>query len=349
MNVQKARSIAQEWVDQYGSRLPGFCGAYLSGSILAADGQDSLPETSDIDIVVIINQEPPKEKPGKFSYRRVLLEVTLIRAEEYASPEHVLSTHYLAYALHKDGILADPMGWLRPLHQSVKTQYANNNWVRRRCQSFLTRIKDCAARFDTDGPFHEQATQWVFPTGITTFPILAADLQNCTVRKRYTAARMVLESYGLTDFYTPLIRLLTGDKFRPDSLPGHLKELETTFDMASLTEGPSFHYSFRSDISQESRFIAIGGCSHLIASPYPMEAVFWMAATFARSHTILSMDAPDLHRKRLPSFAAFMADIGITGPEAFARRNQELLAFLPEVERVYNIIIQERTKVTVST
>ncbi len=342
MNVQEARAFAGEWVEQYGSRFPGYCGAYLSGSFLQASSHDTWPETSDVDIVLVIDAGHSQIKPGKFHYRGVLLEVTLILKQEYASHEHILTTHYLAYALHIDGILADPQGWLKPLHCEIKAQYAKDYWVRKRCQSFFARIRDDVARFDKDAPFHEQVTRWLFPTGITTFPILAAALQNCTVRKRYTAARMVLEAYGLMDFYPRLIHMLTGDTLKEDHLPGHLQELEITFDLAVKTSGPSVHYPFRSDISQTSRSIAIDGCRELIESAYPAEAVFWMAATFARCHAILSMDAPDMHQKRLPAFQAFMSAIGITGPEAIVRRNQKLLAFLPEVQLVTEDIIQKR-------
>ena len=69
-----------------------------------------------------------------------------------------------------------------------------------------------------------------------------------------------------------------------------------------------------------------------------------MAATFARCHAILLMDAPELHQERLPAFQAFMSSLGITGTEAMIRRNETLLAFLPEVEQVFDHIIQKRNK-----
>jgi hypothetical protein len=344
MIVREARAIAREWVEQYGSRIPGYCGAYLSGSFLQAAEDDIWPETSDIDIVAVIDGEIPEIKPGKFIYSSVLLEVSLIHKKEYASMEHILSTHYLAYALHMDGILNDPHGFLEPLHLEVKEQYAREYWVHKRCQSFIAHIRDSVAHFNRSAPFHEQVTGWLFRTGITAFPILAAALKNCTVRKRYTAARTVLEEYGLMDFYPPLIRLLTGDAFKAGSLPGFLKELETTFDLAANTRGPSARYPFRSDISFSSRPVAIDGSRRLIESAYPMEAVFWMVATFARCHAILSMDAPQLQQKRLPAFHAFMSGLGITGTDAMGRRNEELLAFLPEVEHIADAIIEKRIR-----
>ncbi len=343
MTVQEARAIAREWVEKCGSHFSGYCGAYLSGSFLQAAEDDTWPDTSDIDIVIIIDDKPPEIKPGKFPYSGVLLEVSLVHKREYASIEHILTTHYLAYALHIDGILDDPYSLLKPIHLEIKEQYAREFWVRKRCRSFIAHIRDSILSFNRNAPFHEQVTGWLFPTGITTFPILAAALQNCTVRKRYTAARMVLNAYGLMEFYSPLIRQLTGDAFEADSLPGFLKELATTFDLACNTSGPSAHYPFRSDISFSSRPVTIDGSRELIESAYPMEAVFWMAATFARCHAILFMDAPELHRERLPAFQAFMASIGITDSEAMVKSNEALLAFLPEVERIAVTIIQNRT------
>ncbi len=345
MIVQEARAVAREWVEQCGSLLTGFCGAFLSGSVLTAGEYEPWPETSDVDIVVITGAAEPYAKPGKFVYRSLLLEVTILTKSVFTALEYVLCTHYLAFALCKDSILADPEGWLGPLHLAVKSQYAQARWVRRRCSAFIRRIQDGVAGFDIRAPFHEQVTSWVFPTGISTFPILAAALQNCTVRKRYTAVRMVLETYGMMEFYSPLMGLLTGGGFRSGSLPGHLAELEKTFDLAAASQGPSASYPYRGDISPASKAIAIDGCGKLIASSYPMEAVFWMAVTFARCHAILCMDVPEGDGERLPSFRAFMSDMGIDSPGGFESRNQHLLAFLPEVERIAEVIIQKRATV----
>jgi hypothetical protein len=44
--------------------------------------------------------------------------------------------------------------------------------VRRRCQHAERRIVDGLGRLDASGPFHDQVTAWLFPTGVTTHVLL---------------------------------------------------------------------------------------------------------------------------------------------------------------------------------
>jgi hypothetical protein len=76
MQVGRARTLAIEWVLQLGSKERGFLGAYFSGSIVDMADAAELPESSDVDIVVVSALEEPPPKPGKFLYHGALLEVT---------------------------------------------------------------------------------------------------------------------------------------------------------------------------------------------------------------------------------------------------------------------------------
>lgn len=340
MNRDEAVLAAREWTNREGVRLPGFCGAYLSGSVLETTDDAVWPDTSDVDVVVVLRT--PSDSLGKFTYQGVLLEVTCIERTAFDVLEHILTTHYLAYALQADGILCDPEGWLTPLHRAVAEQFATPYWVRRRCNGFIDSIRKSAASFDPAAPYPELVNSWLFPTGISTFPILSAGLKNCTVKKRYVQARRVLSQYHMEDFYPRLLMPLTGDAFDVACLPTHLRELIATYDLASVSSGPSKAYRFRADITPQARSISIGGIEELLASPCPQDAVFWMGATFARCQIILRLDDTQKADARLPAFRRFMADLGLRDGGDFQSRFVSLLAFLPDVQAVCEAILQAR-------
>ena len=101
------KNIAQHRVRQEGSRLPGFGGAYLVGSVTTfADGV-ALPGTSDVDIAVVSNCAPPP-KLGKFLYRRLLLDVSFVAWKQVQSHETVLGHSQMAAGFRAWNILADP-------------------------------------------------------------------------------------------------------------------------------------------------------------------------------------------------------------------------------------------------
>lgn len=342
MTRAQAVEAARSWVREEGCALPGFCGAYLSGSILEASDGDAWPESSDVDVVLVLRAPDAVAPLGKFRYGAALLEVTTLERAAFDSLEHVLRTHYLAFALNAGVILADPEGWLLPLHRRIASEYARPEWVRARCRGFLDGIRRSAGAFDATAPYPARVNSWLFPTGISTFPILAAALCNCTVRRRYTRAREALQRYGLGDFYPALLRQLTGDGLDPACLPGHLDALAETFDLACETHGPSDAYRFRSDIRPQARPISIDGCRRMLSSPHPQDAVFWMGATFARCQTVLELDDPRLAARRMPAFRAFMAGIGIANDGDFCCRFAKLTSFLPEVERAAERIMRTR-------
>src|SRR4051794_4562910 len=186
--VKHAREVARQWVDEQGSGTPGFAGAFFHGSInwLAEDAV--LPVTSDLDVMLVVEDSALTVKPGKFVYQGVLLEVSLLPAERLHSPQDVLGTYNLAGSFHVSSIILDPSGNLTALQAAVSRDYARRRWVRRRCLDAQDKILRGFVRDPAD-PWHEQIVSWLFPAGITAHVLLVAGLKNPTVRQRYLAAR----------------------------------------------------------------------------------------------------------------------------------------------------------------
>lgn len=330
MKVGSARIAATEWVMQHASRENGFRGAYFSGSTIGMPDDAELSVGSDIDVVIVIEEAEPPLKLGKFIYRGTLVEVTYLSWNQLASVEEILMSYHLAGSFRTDTIIADPTGHLRNLQTEVSRHFAERTWVRRRCENAGQRIENGLRAFNTSAPLHDQLTSWLFPTGVTTHVLLVAALKNPTVRLRYPAARNVLMEYGCADLYPDLLKLLGCAHLTPQCVEHHLDELARTFDAAAAAAKTPFFFS--TDITAAARPIAIDGSRELIRAGCHREAVFWIAATFARCHKILEADAPpELQRSLAPALDALIADLGITTTGDFIRRAEDVRQFLPRL------------------
>ncbi|MGW1028164.1 hypothetical protein ACWD4J_31495 [Streptomyces sp. NPDC002577] len=344
MKAGPARSAAVQWVARYAESDAGFRGAYFSGSTVGLPDDAELPLSSDVDVFVVTAHDPPRAKPGKFRYQGALLEVSYVPWAQLASADDVLASYHLAGNFRTGAIIDDPTGRLNELHQYISPRFAARPWVRRRCQDARHRIENRLAAIDTSAPFHEQVTAWLFPTGVTCHVLLVAALRNPTVRLRYLAAREVLTDYGHLSLYPELLDLLGCRQLPAQRVQRHLHELAATFDATVQVAKTPFFFS--SDISAAGRPIAIDGSQTLIDSGNHREAVFWITATFARCHTILATDAPQLHEALAPAFRAAVSDLGISSTADLLHRAAEVTRFLPRLWRTTEDILGSNPDIT---
>ena len=52
-----------QWVSEYAAPLPGFMGAFYRGSITVADDDSDFPHSSDIDLTLVFEGDPPDDPP----------------------------------------------------------------------------------------------------------------------------------------------------------------------------------------------------------------------------------------------------------------------------------------------
>src|SRR4051812_39321618 len=112
MLVGQAKAVARQWVSEEAGKLLGFQGAFYHGSTNWLPDDAPFPATSDLDVMVVLADPSLAAKPGKFVYRGVLLEVSLMPGDQLRSPELVLGQSHLAGSFRAPGIIADPSGWL---------------------------------------------------------------------------------------------------------------------------------------------------------------------------------------------------------------------------------------------
>jgi hypothetical protein len=326
--VGEARDVARQWVVEQGSRTPGFAGAFFHGSINWLADDNVLPATSDVDVMLVIDDPRPAAKPGKCVYQDVLLEVSLLPSDRLRSPEDVLGTYNLAGSFHVPSVILDPTGGLTALQAAVATGYAERRWVRRRCLDARDKILHGYA-WNSGDLWPDQVVSWLFPAGITTHVLLVAGLKNPTVRRRYLAARALLTEYGQLDLYEELLALLGCATMTSQRAAQHLTALAEAFDAAAAVITSPFF--FAADISPIGRTVAIAGSQELIARGDHREAVFWMVATYSRCQTIFHHDAAHLESRFARGYHDLLADLGIETVADLERRIGEVREFVPRV------------------
>ncbi|MEU8195071.1 hypothetical protein AB0C10_14965 [Microbispora amethystogenes] len=340
--VRHARAAAARWVAAEAAPAANFAGAFLTGSAAWADPGAVLPPTSDVDVAVVVDDPVAPPKLGKIPFEGVLVEVTYLSWNQIASARDVLASCHLAGAFRSDDpatLIADPTGRLARLRAAVSAGFAERRWVRLRCEDAERRITGGLASLDPGRPFHDQVTAWLFPAGITTHVLLTAGLRNPTVRLRYPAVRELLHACGRTDVYEELLGLLGCAHLTRERIGVHLVSMTSAFDAAAAVARTPFPFS--SDITEAARPVAVDGSRDLLVRGLHREAVFWIAATYARCLKILAADAPETGHAsgHVAGFADLAADLGAGSPDALRRRAHEVTAYLPRLRAVAEEII----------
>jgi hypothetical protein len=338
MTVGEAKAVARRWVVEEASRLPGFHGAYFAGSTAWLPDDALHSATSDLDLNVVFTAPPEPSRRGKLLYHGLLLDVTPLALELVRTPEAALGHYHLAGGFRRRGIILDPSGHLSALQAAVSREFARRRWVRARCAHARGRILEQLAALNPAAPFHEQVIGWLFPTGVTAHVVLVAGLRNPTVRRRYVAARELLEEYGCLDLYDALLALLGCAHISRTRVEQHLAALVPLFDAASaLIKTP---FSFASDISAAARPIAIDGSRELIERGLHREALFWIAVTASRCRQVLAADAPPgLQQAFDPGYRRLLSDLGIASFTDLQRRAEDVRALLPRIWDVAEAIM----------
>lgn len=338
MIVRDARDVARQWVIEEAGKAPGFHGAFYAGSTNWLPDEAVLPPTSDVDVWVVVADPEPPEKPGKFIYRDVILEVSYLAGDRLRSPDRILGDYHLAGSFRGQGIISDPSGMLTRLQAAVSRDFARRRWVYKRCEHARDNIVRFLRSMDESEPFHDQVTAWLFAAGVMTHVLLVAGLKNPTVRQRYVAARELLADYGHLDFYETLLEILGGERMSRKLVEHHLAALTDVFDAArAVVRTPFF---FASDISDIARPIAIGGSRELIEGGHHREAIFWMVATYCRCQKVLHHDAPvEMQERFTPGYRRLLGDLGIASFTDLQQRQEQIKRFLPRLWEVTEAIM----------
>ncbi len=339
-----AKDLARQWVMEHGAALPGFRGAFFHGSTAWLPDTAVLPPSSEVDMMVVLEDPGPPDKLGKFLYKDLLLEVSYLPSDQLPSPEVVLAQYHLAGSLRTASVILDPSGWLTELQAVVSRDYAKRYWVRRRCEHARDKVLRGLQHLNAADPFHDQVLIWLFPTGVTTHVLLTAGLRNPTVRQRYVAVGELLREYGHSDLYEELLALLGCTRMSSTRGEHHLTALAEVFDVAKDVGKTPFPFS--SDITDVARPIAIDGSQDLIRRGLHREAVFWIVATYSRCQKVLHHDAPlDMKERFDPGYRELLGDLGILSLSDLEQRREQVEACLPRVWEAAEAIMADNPEI----
>ncbi|MEZ4558170.1 MAG: hypothetical protein R2854_17330 [Caldilineaceae bacterium] len=174
--------------------------------------------------------------------------------------------------------------------------------------------------------------------GLTTHILLLAGLRNPTVRKRYLAARTLLDEYGHAAFYPTLLGLMGAADVPREQVETHLAALAAAFDAAGAVL--TTPYQFAADMLPAARPVAIDGSRELIREGNHREALFWMTAVYSRCMHVLTVDGtPELLTEHAGGYQRLLADLGIRGAGELERGAARIEAALPDVWTVAEAIM----------
>jgi hypothetical protein len=342
--VKHAREVACQWVVEEAGGSPGFSGAYFAGSVNRLPAEATLPATSDVDITVVCCGPTLPDRLGIIAYRGVLLDVSYMLIDRLESPELILGDYHMACTFSVPNVISDPTGRLAELQAAVSRDFALRQWVYKRCEQARDKVLRYVESSTEPAPLHDQVLSWLFGTGITTHVLLLAGLKSPTVKRRYLAARELLEVYERLDFYETLLQALGCAHMSRARVEHHLAALTEAFNAARDVVRTPFH--FASEISDIARPLSIGGSRDLIRHGFHREAVFWIAVTYSRCRKVFFHDAPEQMRDEFsPGYHDLLADLGVASPADLQRAAGRTKAILPRVWQVARAIIESNPEI----
>ncbi len=344
MNVERAIALAREWVDTQGSRTPGFSGAHLAGGILSLPRQDPFPPYLDVDVRLLLADPPaegtPEAEGQDLAYQGLILECGVAGVARYRSPEAVLADPDLAGNLVVDGILADPLGLLRPLHERVARDYGRREWVRARCipmKASVDGMLEAVARAAQPGYRADRSDEqplWLLPSTALAFSglLAVAHLERPTYRRSLALLRRVLTSEGRPDLHEETLRLLGYDRLDRRQVEVYLAACAAAFDLAEAVKDRWVPFDFK--LQPHVRPYIVDGAREMIDEGQHREAMFWIASFLIIAHTAIQWCAPEQARMSQAAVDTLTADVGLTDHDALPARVPRLRALAAAVSAV---------------
>ncbi|HEX8919526.1 MAG TPA: hypothetical protein VF898_13570 [Chloroflexota bacterium] len=136
MRVGEIGDLVQEWVDGHGRQIPGYCGAYLFGSIATLPPDAPFATYRDVDVIVVLDSGTRSTDDNlEVLYKGLMLEVGFIGLDEHRSADALLARPDRAGNFACTRILGDPTGLLVRVQQEVKESFAERRWIAARCDA----------------------------------------------------------------------------------------------------------------------------------------------------------------------------------------------------------------------
>lgn len=268
--IGDAIAITTAWISS--SNLQ-FSSAFIGGSVAYADEGATYDPASDVDCYLVIHGDPPQGKIGKIMVEGVLLDVSWIpwSALENGEKDAVLSS------LVNFGRVVRDDGKLGALQKRIQGRFTTPGAITERLESMRERIRNGLAGDSSGLPHPEQVMNWLFPATLATHIPLISACRPLTVRKRFLAARDVMDPNA----YETLLTLYGFDDVTREHAQDWLDATARLFDATADIAMQSSRF-WATDIQSDARHIAIDATQALVDSGNHREALYWILATSSR-------------------------------------------------------------------
>lgn len=296
-----------------------FTSAFIGGSMACADPALPYDPTSDIDCYLVLAGDPPDGKIGKITVDGVLLDVSWLPWHQLAGAE---SHAVLASLLQFGRIVRDEDGALTILRQVISGRFATDEMIARRLDDMRARIRGGLAVDSSHLATPEQVMNWLFPATLATHMPLVAHCVPLTVRKRFVAAKKVMEPA----VYESLLALYGFDDVTAERAQQWLLDTALLFDHVAPMAASSTRF-WASDIRSDARDIAIGGSQRLIDAGMHREALYWIIATRVRCLTVLNDEGADTV-PYMPAFCRLTSELNVATAPQRSQRSVHILTWI---------------------
>jgi hypothetical protein len=351
LTTREARLVAEEWVRAEAASIPEFVGALLAGSARARAPEDPHPETSDLDVWIVVDAAVPDTvaaPEGRFAARKlhhrgVIVERAFFPWERLSDPARVLGDAFLAPALAAPVLLADPSGRLERVAAAVRAEFPRRSHVRRRVDGALALAGQfceyaasgaTAPRFD---PLVSRAAGLgVSVTHAAAAPAAAALVAPAT-RWALVRAGELLRSHGRPALAEELLAALGSAALGRADVARAFDELERAYDAAVAVRRTPFGLDY--NVAREARALALGGVRELVAD-HPREAMDRLLFLRSLAQNVLEHDGSAGERARFrEGYLALLSAMGLDTDARRAARVAAIRALLPRLRAACEEIV----------
>lgn len=336
--------MAAEWVREELGALPELVGALLAGSTRERDPDRPHPETSDLDVWIVVDAavpDPVVEPENRFAFRKLhfrglIVERAFFAWARLADPEPVLGDPYVAPNLSAPVLLADPSGRLARLGAAVRAEFPRRAHVRRRVEGALAMaagFSDHAASGAAPPPgFHPlvvRAAGLVAAVAHAAAAPAAAALAPPTTRRAFVLAGDVLGRHGRPELAEELLQTLGSAELGRPEVERALLELERAYDAAVEIRRTPFGLDH--NVSREARDFALGGIRELVED-HPREAMYQLTFTRSLAQNAIENDgSAELRARFREGYLRLLSTLGLDTEARRAARVAEIRALLPRL------------------
>jgi len=339
MPTRQVIERTKEWVRIQAERFPGFLGAHLMGGITSMAASDPFPTYRDVDLHIILKDDT--DIPGENAevlYKELMIEAGFRRQTDYSTPEVVLANPVIASHMAMPSILSDPNGFLTRLHEVVAREYARRKWVQARCEAekreAFGMLEHAAHLPDPISAFGLQGYAGVYVSAVLSL----ASLKAITGRRSYVQMRHILESWGRTDLYERLLKVVGRAQTSREQAERYLQDAAEAFDLAVKVKRTP--HIFGHKMHAHLRPYLVEGSREMMDEGYCCEAMEWTMAFYSNSIQIIQIDAPSqLTPSMQAKFDECMSQFGLDGAVPWEERIARANALFREIFMLADEII----------